>query len=284
MNKNGKLYSVATPIGNLSDISFRAVETLKSVDLIAAEDTRHSKLLLDHYQINTPMISYHHHNESQRSEQLIQKILLGQNIALISDAGTPLISDPGENLILLCHKNNIQVVPIPGPSAVITALSAAGVSTQHFLFLGFLPAKPSQREAELEKYKHYSATLICYEAPHRIMSMLESCQNILGSDREICIAKELTKSYETIIKATSGELIAWLNHDPSRQKGEFVVLINPDKIINFVKDANSISVDSENLLIKLIAVMPVKQACKITSEVFGDSKNSLYQFALNLKK
>lgn len=289
MNKNGKLYSVATPIGNLSDISFRAIEILKSVDLIAAEDTRHSKLLLDHFQINTPMISYHHHNETLRSEQLIQKLQAGQNIALISDAGTPIISDPGANIVSLCHENNIQVVPIPGACALITALSAAGMigsgvdNRQQFLFLGFLPAKQSQREKELEQYQDNTTILICYEAPHRILSMLASCKKIFGDTREICIAKELTKSFETIIKSTPSDLINWLEHEPARQKGEFVVLISSASSSKSSNKPETVSIESQKLLKQLLPIMTVKQACKITCETFGDHKNQLYQFALSLK-
>ena len=282
MNNNGKLYSVATPIGNLSDITFRAIATLKAVDLIAAEDTRHSKLLLDHYSIHTPMVSYHHYNESQRAEQFIEKIHSGVNIALISDAGTPLISDPGASLISLCQKHGIQVVPIPGPSAVIAALSAAGMPGKSFLFLGFLSAKANQRESELENHKLGSATLVCYEAPHRILSMLESCHKIFGADREICIAKELTKSYESILKTTASELLAWLMQDPSRQKGEFVVLISPERQCGSGEEG--ISVEAKKLLKQLVPIMPIKQASQITSETFGESKNALYQFALELKQ
>lgn len=216
----GTLYLVATPIGNLDDITLRAIKTLKEVDFIAAEDTRHSLKLLNHLNISKPLISYHRHNEDIKSDLLIDKLLDNQNIALITDAGTPVISDPGEEIVKIAIENNIKVVPIPGACALITALIASGLYSKEFTFMGFLPLNKKNRKEKLEQIKNSNHTIILYEAPHKLLSTLQDLNSILG-DRKIVLAKELTKIHETFISGTATELIEKIDNP----KGEFVILI-----------------------------------------------------------
>jgi len=222
----GTLYLVATPIGNLDDITLRAINILKSVDFIAAEDTRHSLKLLNHLKISKPLISYHRHNEEFKSELLITKLLDGQSIALITDAGTPGISDPGEEIVKLAIKNNIKVVPIPGACALINALIASGFDTSEFLFLGFLPSNKKNRIKQLEKIQKSSSTIILYEAPHKLISTLKDLSEIL-EDRKITLARELTKIHEEFISGTATQILKNLD----TPKGEFVLIIEKCKII-----------------------------------------------------
>lgn len=224
----GTLYIVATPIGNLKDITLRALEVLQQhVDVIAAEDTRHSYKLLQHYAITTPLISLHEYNESQRSQILITQLQQGKNIALISDAGTPLISDPGYRLVHLARARNIRVVPIPGACAAITALCAAGLPTDHFVFEGFLPVKTLALEARLQELALLETrTIVIYEAPHRLLRLMAALGKIYGAEHRVTLAKELTKTFETIRTASISTLQQWLSDDVSRQKGEFVLLLH----------------------------------------------------------
>ena len=216
----GTLYLVATPIGNLDDITLRAIKTLNEVDFIAAEDTRHSLKLLNHLEISKPLISYHRHNEDVKSELLIEKLLDNKNIALITDAGTPGISDPGEEIVKLCIDNNINIIPIPGACALINALIASGLDTTEFGFIGFLPLNKKNRKEKLDKIKNCTSTAILYEAPHKIISTLKDLNEILES-RKIVLARELTKIHEEFIRGTASELLEKLENP----KGEFVIII-----------------------------------------------------------
>lgn len=260
----------------MGDCSFRAIQVLKSVACIAAEDTRHSQLLLDHYGIKTPMVSYHQYNESRRAEDLLGQLNQGHDIALISDAGTPLISDPGYTLVALVKTQGITVVPIPGPCALITALCASGLPSTSFQFIGFLPAKAQQREKMLLSLAESQETLIFYEAPHRILSTLKACEAILG-ERECAIAKELTKHFEAIQKGTPATLIAWLEEDVRRQQGEFVVIIAPASV------RQGLSLAAKQLLEKLLPHLPLKLAAQIVSDTYTEKKAGLYDYGLSLR-
>lgn len=222
---SGILYIVATPIGNLDDITLRAIKTLKEADIIAAEDTRHTLKLLNHLEISKPLISYYKQNEKVKTEILMEKLMLGKNIALVSDAGTPVISDPGEEVVKVAIKNNIKVVPVPGPCALITALIASGMSAKEFSFIGFLPVNKKEKDEILEEISAETKTLIFYEAPHKLISTLNEMQNILG-DRTICLARELTKIHEEFLIGTISELLE-KTEDP---KGEYVIVVEGSKI------------------------------------------------------
>jgi 16S rRNA (cytidine1402-2'-O)-methyltransferase len=219
----GTLYVVATPVGNLEDITYRAVRILREVDAIACEDTRHTRHLLDHYDITKPLISYHEHNEAARAAELVERLRGGENIALVSDAGTPLVSDPGYRLVTLAIASGISVTPVPGPSAAAAALSASGLPCDQFRFLGFLPAKTSQRRRLLESLREETATIICYEAPHRIVDSLADIVDVMG-DRPAVVARELTKVHEEFLRGNAGELLRTLRERPA-VKGEITLLI-----------------------------------------------------------
>ncbi len=270
------LYVVATPIGNLEDITHRAIEVLQSVALIAAEDTRHSSRLMAHFNIKTPMISVHDHNERQRVSTIIDKLSAGDNIALISDAGTPLISDPGFILVRAVREAGFKVVPIPGCSAVITALSAAGMPSNNFIFEGFLPAKRVGRKQQLQAIADDTRTVIFYESTHRILESLADMQEVLGADRYVVIARELTKTFETIHGAKLCELIDWIRADHNQQKGEFVVLVSGAE----PQRDQGISNETLRILDLMLEELPVKQACALTAKITGEKKNALYQEAL----
>ena len=271
MTSNGLLYVVATPIGNLSDITLRALEVLKSVDAIAAEDTRHTSGLLSHFGIAKKLIAVHEHNEHQSAEKLLALLLAGQNIALVTDAGTPAVSDPGAIVVDLVRKAGIKVVPIPGASAVIAALSASGISQNGFLFYGFLPASGSARRKALEILKAQAVTLVFYEAPHRIIESVVDMAAILGAERRITIAREITKTFETIYSCELSKAEAWLQADANQQRGEFVLLVE------------EIPEDTVRVLKLLLADLPLKQAVQLTTEITGEKKNVLYELALSLK-
>ncbi len=279
MTSNGLLYVVATPIGNLSDITLRALEVLKSVDAIAAEDTRHTSGLLSHFGIAKKLIAVHEHNEHQSAEKLLVLLLAGQNIALVTDAGTPAVSDPGAIVVDLVRKAGIKVVPIPGASAVIAALSASGISQNGFLFYGFLPASGSARRKTLEILKAQAVTLVFYEAPHRIIESIVDMAAVLGADRRITIAREITKTFETIYSCELSKAEAWLQADANQQRGEFVLLVEAAAI----KDAEEISENTVRVLKLLLADLPLKQAVQLTTEITGEKKNVLYELALSLK-
>lgn len=279
MTSNGLLYVVATPIGNLSDITLRALEVLKSVDAIAAEDTRHTSGLLSHFGIAKKLIAVHEHNEHQSAEKLLALLLAGQNIALVTDAGTPAVSDPGAIVVDLVRKAGIKVVPIPGASAVIAALSASGIAQNGFLFYGFLPASGSARRKALEILKAQTVTLVFYEAPHRIIESIVDMAAVLGADRRITIAREITKTFETIYSCELSKAEAWLQADANQQRGEFVLLVEAAAI----KDAAEIPEDTVRVLKLLLGDLPLKQAVQLTTEITGEKKNVLYALALSLK-
>ncbi|MBR0573597.1 16S rRNA (cytidine(1402)-2'-O)-methyltransferase [Pasteurella atlantica] len=276
----GKLYIVATPIGNLNDITQRALTTLEQVDLVAAEDTRHSGLLLSHYGIKKPFFALHDHNEQQKATTLVEKLQQGLNIALISDAGTPLISDPGFHLVRECKKNDIQVIPIPGACAAITALSAAGVASNRFSFEGFLPAKTKARCDKLQELKDESRTLIFYESTHRILDTLQDMQNIWGDERYIVIARELTKTWETIYGNTLSQLTNWLKEENNRTRGEIVLIVEG----KLTKETEELSPQAIKALTLLTQELPLKKAASLVADIFGYKKNALYQYGLAFLK
>jgi 16S rRNA (cytidine1402-2'-O)-methyltransferase len=278
-NQKGTLYIVATPIGNLNDISFRAISTLKTVDLILAEDTRHATILLQHYQIHTPIESFHAHNEQKKSEHYINMLQKSTQIALISDAGTPLINDPGYPLVEQARKKNINVIPVPGPSALICALSAAGVPTDAFTFCGFPPAKSSARQKFFHNYlKNNDHTIIFYESTHRILDSLKDLNTVLDTKHSIIIAKELTKTYEQFHENTIDNILNWLYEDINRCKGEFVIIIPPRPIL----DPDDL--EAERVLKILLEELSNKQAVHLCQKITGKSKNKLYDLAINLQK
>ncbi len=280
MANPGCLYVVATPIGHLDDISLRALEVLKSVDLIAAEDTRHSQRLLNHFAIKTPLISLHDHNESQRLQQLQTRIANGEKIALISDAGTPLISDPGYKIVSALQQQAYQVIPIPGASAVIAALSVAGLPTDRFIFEGFLPAKGNARTERLQQLANETRTIVLYEASHRIVNLVELMVEIFGAERIAVIARELTKTFETIKHASIGELQQWIQADNNQQKGEFVVLIHgaPATVSERAQQ------EYQTLLTILLEELPLKKAVALAVKISNGPRNLLYDLALTLQK
>ncbi len=273
------LYIVATPIGNLSDMSARAIEVLQEVAIVAAEDTRHSGHLLQHHSINTPMISVHEHNEQQRCETILARLQQGESVALISDAGTPLISDPGYRLVSFVREHDIKVVPIPGCCALITALSASGLPSDSFSFEGFLPPKLGARRQALEGLVGESRTLIFYESPRRLQAMLTDLAEIFGEQRRVCLARELTKLHETIVTKPVIELLDWVASDHNQQKGECVVLV--EGIKNQI-DASDTEVN--RVLGLLLKELPVKKAAAITSSLLDVSKNKAYDMALKLQQ
>lgn len=279
INHFGTLYVVATPIGNLQDMSPRAITTLKSVDCIAAEDTRHSASLLQHFMINTPTIALHEHNERERAANLLERLTHGESIALISDAGTPLINDPGYFLVREAREAGIQVVAIPGPSAVIAALSVCGLPTDKFCYEGFLPAKSRSRLQQLTLLKHETRTLVFYEAPHRVLESLQDMLEIFGPEREAVIARELTKIYETVYSAPIEALVEWVKHDANQQRGEIVLIVKGADAVS--TDADALSVDA--VLLPLLADLPLKQAVELTAKITGKRKNEIYQRALEMK-
>ena len=288
MNKNnelltefGKLYVVATPIGNLADISYRAVETLKQVDLIAAEDTRHVKMLLQHYGITNKLVSLHQHNEEKYSPVLLDKLRSGLSIALVSDAGTPLLSDPGMPLVKLVKEAGLDVVPIPGACALIAALSAAGLPVTQFTFEGFLPRTSSARKSFFNERVLLSKTWVFYESCHRILATLQDMAETIPLDRQIVIARELTKLHETIVKASLGEALDLVMQNDNMRKGEFVVIV--DGAVEHKKDS-VISTEQEKLLQVLLKEVSIKTAVAMAVELTGLRKKIVYQAALMMSK
>lgn len=279
-NDLGTLYVVATPIGNLTDITLRALDTLKSVDAIAAEDTRHTAGLLGHFAISKKLIAVHEHNEHQSAAKLLLQLQAGENIALVTDAGTPGISDPGAVVVNFLRQAGIKVVPIPGVSAVVAALSVSGIVQNGFFFHGFLPASGAARRHALEALKNQPVTLVFYEAPHRIVASIADMAQVLGEGRRITIARELTKTFETIHTCLLSEAPAWLKADANQQRGEFVLLVEPEP----VKDQEEISEQTSRMLKLLLAELPLKQAVKLAADISLEKKNSLYEFALQLKQ
>ncbi len=277
----GTLYVVATPIGNLDDITARALRVLREVSLIAAEDTRHSARLMQHFGIGTPLAACHEHNEREQGSHFITRLLSGADVALISDAGTPLISDPGYHLVRNARAAGIRVVPVPGPSALITALSAAGLPSDRFIFEGFLPAKTAGRRARLEQVKEEPRTLIFYEAPHRILECLEDMQLVFGDERPALLARELTKTFETLKGLPLAELAAWVAADSNQQRGECVVLVAGWQA---PEGDEALSVEALRVLDLLLQDLPLKRAAALAAEITGVRKNLLYQAALDRQK
>lgn len=269
------LYIVPTPIGNLADITHRALDVLAKVDLIAAEDTRHTSRLLSHFAISTRTFALHDHNEQQKADVLIEKLRQGSSIALVSDAGTPLISDPGYHLVTRCRQAGVKVVPLPGACAVITALSASGLPSDRFSFEGFLPAKSKGRQDTFRLLIEDPRTLIFYESPHRILDSLADMQAVLGPDRHVVLARELTKTFETIHGAPLGELISWLGEDCNRIRGEMVLLVAGHRA-----DKDALPAEALRTVKILVAELPLKKAAAMAAEIHGVKKNALYKWGL----
>ena len=277
-NQPGVLYVIATPIGNLDDLSPRALLTLNEVSLIAAEDTRHSSKLLRHFGILTPVTAFHEHNEREKATELVAFLNNGKSIALISDAGTPLVSDPGYRLVRATHAAGIRVVPLPGACAAIVALSASGLQSDRFAFEGFPPAKSAARRAWFEALASEPRTLIVYESPHRIVESLQDMVAVFGEAREAVYARELTKQFETVRHATLGEIAQWVAEDANQQRGEIVVLIH-----SATPAETETSEDAARILRILLKELPVSQAAALTAEITGQKKNQLYELALQFK-
>lgn len=275
--KQGTLYVVATPIGNLADMSPRAVSVLEQVDLIAAEDTRHSQYLMAHFAIRTPMTPYHDHNETQQTPVLIEKLRAGASIALVSDAGTPLLSDPGYRLVNAAHEAGIKVTPLPGPCAAVAALSAAGLATDRFLFAGFAPSKSTARKHFFEEFSQQTATLVLYESSHRIVESLQDMQTVFGGDRLVLLAREISKTFETLHRADIASLCDWVKADPNQQKGEFVLVVQ-----GAIKQTAGTAMDTGAVLAILLEELPLKQASALAARITGEKKNLVYKMALAL--
>ncbi len=276
--KSPTLYVVATPIGNLGDISLRALEVLRSVVLVACEDTRHARRLLDHYDIRAETMALHEHNEAGAAEKLLNVLQSGRSMALISDAGTPGISDPGSRACMAVRAAGFTVVPLPGANAAIAALSVAGLADARFLFVGFLPAKAAARQAELQSLKAIPAALVFYEAPHRIAATLQDLATVLEGDRTLVVARELTKLFEQIAAMPVTEGPSWLAADPNRERGEFVLIVSgPPRQIG-------LSAEADRVLALLLAEMPLKQAARLAASITQAPRNALYERALELRQ
>ncbi|MGH8743221.1 MAG: 16S rRNA (cytidine(1402)-2'-O)-methyltransferase [Burkholderiales bacterium] len=273
------LYVVATPIGNLQDISLRALDVLKRVDVVAAEDTRNTSHLLKRFGIAVKLIALHEHNEKSAAAKVVALLQSDKSVAVVSDAGTPAISDPGARVVERVRQAGFRVVPVPGANAAVTALSAAGFESPHFLFYGFLPSKDAARFRVLRDIKALPYTLVFYEAPHRIIECVSGMQQALGGHRRVVIARELTKLFETIHSCTLDQAAEWLNADPNRLKGEFVLLVSG---VDPVSD-NANLMDAERILNLLLAQLPLKQAVKLTAEISGANRKKLYAHALQIK-
>ncbi|MFC3607181.1 16S rRNA (cytidine(1402)-2'-O)-methyltransferase [Stutzerimonas tarimensis] len=276
----GVLYVVATPIGNLEDISARALRVLREVALIAAEDTRHSLRLLQHFGITTPLAACHEHNERDEGGRFLERLRGGDDVALISDAGTPLISDPGYHLVRQARAAGIRVVPVPGACALIAALSAAGLPSDRFVFEGFLPAKAAGRQGRLQQLKEEPRTLIFYEAPHRLLDCLADLEGAFGAERPALLGRELTKTFETLQGLPLGELRRWVAADSNQQRGECVLVVAGWQA---PQDEDALDAQALRVLDLLLAELPLKRAAAVAAEITGVRKNLLYQVALERK-
>jgi 16S rRNA (cytidine1402-2'-O)-methyltransferase len=275
----GVLYMVATPIGNLEDMTPRAARILAEVDLIAAEDTRHSGKLLRHFGIGTKTVAVHEHNEREQVPKLIELLKDSKSIAFITDAGTPLVSDPGYPLVRAAREAGIRVVPVPGACAAIAALSASGIPSDRFVYEGFPPPKSAARRAAFEKLHGEARTLIFYESPHRILECLKDMTEVFGGEREAVLARELTKQFETIRSGTLAELLEWTERDPDQQLGEFVILVHGARRA----EQEAMNAEAERILKILLAELPVSQAAALAAQITGLKKNRLYEYALSLR-
>ena len=272
------LYIVATPIGNVTDISLRALHLLALADAVACEDTRNTGHLLTRFGINKPLIAAHQHNEREVADKLIARLLAGERIALVSDAGTPGVSDPGARIVDAVRAAGLRVVPLPGASAAITALSASGLVNDQFYFVGFLPAKARQRETALQGLVAVTATMVFYEAPHRILDCVEALAAVFEPTRQVVFARELTKMFEEIHRCPLAEALAWVQADAHREKGEFVVLLE-----GAAAGADAGDAEAERILNILLAECSVKQAANLAAQITGRKKNALYERALAIK-
>ena len=273
------LYVVATPIGNLRDASLRSLDVLKSVDAVAAEDTRVTAKLLNHYGIANKLIALHEHNEKRMVQQVLALLAAGQSVALVSDAGTPAVSDPGAHLVAAAIDAGYRVTPVPGANAAVTALSAAGLTAPHFLFYGFLPARAAERKRELAELRNLPYALVFYEAPHRIADSIADLRAAFGDARRIVIARELTKMFETIHACTLAEAIGWIEGNADRRKGEFVLILDGQPVIRGGEE----QAQTQRVLEVLLAELPLKQAVTLATKITGARKNELYELALKLK-
>lgn len=271
------MYVVATPIGNLGDITLRALEVLRDADLVACEDTRHARQLLDHHGIRAQTLALHQHNENETAQKLIGQLAAGKYVALVTDAGTPGVSDPGARAVAAVRAAGFRVIPIPGASAAITALSAAGLGDPRFLFVGFLPAKVGARRTAISEVATVDAALVLYEAPHRVRETVADLVELLDPRRTLVVARELTKLFEQIEAMPLAAAAAWFSADANRERGEFVLLISAPP------PREGMDADTERLLKILLAELPVKQAAKLAAEISGQAKNALYARALELK-
>lgn len=278
MSQPGSLYIVPTPIGNLQDITLRALDVLRDVSAIGCEDTRHSRVLLQHFNIDKPTFALHDHNESAQITKVIQRLEMGESIALISDAGTPLISDPGYGLVHACRLAEHSVIALPGPCAAITALSASGLPIDQFMFRGFLPVKQQAKQHAISELNHAYYTSIFYESPRRVLDTMKVMDTELDAEIIIVLAKELTKTFETFVSGSAQKIIDWLEATPVHQKGEFVLMVGPAS-----KSTSEISLEAQSLFIQLQAHLPPKKAAGIVAEHYGLKKNAIYQWSLSLE-
>lgn len=278
--EKGALYVVATPIGNLADMTERAIQVLSEVDVIAVEDTRHTGRLLQYYQIATPTVALHEHNERERAPGVVDRLIKGESVALVSDAGTPLVSDPGYHLVRLAREQGIRVVPVPGASAMLAALSVSGLPSDRFVFEGFLPAKSAARKKRLEALVGEGRTLIFYEAPHRLLDTLADMRDVFGEQRFVVLARELTKTFETIRGDQLGDLLKWVEGDPNQQKGEIVLLVH-----GFASEGEEeTEAEGRRVLKLLLEELPLSQASALAAKITGGKKKPLYQFGLTLSQ
>ncbi len=272
------LYVVATPIGNVADITLRALHALSLMDAIACEDTRNTAHLMARYGVSKPLIAAHEHNEREVAEKLIARLQAGERIALVSDAGTPAVSDPGARIVDAVRNAGLRVLPLPGASAAVTALSASGLLNDRFYFYGFLPAKAKQRETALQRLCGVAATIVFYEAPHRISEAVDALAAVFEPTRQIVFARELTKLFEEIHRCSLSEAAAWLAADAHRQKGEYVILLEGAPAA-----VDGDAVEAERVLAILLAECSVKQAAALAAQITGQKKNALYDMALRMK-
>lgn len=272
------LYVVATPLGNLADITLRAIEVLRAADVIAAEDTRHTRRLLDHHGIQTPLIAAHEHNEREAGSRIVEYIAAGKRVALVSDAGTPAISDPGARIVRAVSEAGLRVVPVPGPSALAAALSASGLVDERVLFYGFLPPKGGARREAIAALKPMSAALVFYEAPHRVIETVTDLAQLLEASREIVVARELTKLFEQIVRLPLSDAPAWFAQDSNHARGEFVLMVSAPP------PTEALSPAAERALAALLEELPLKQAVKLAAEISGEARNRLYERALQLRQ
>ncbi len=276
--KAGKLYVVATPIGHREDITLRALRVLREVDVVAAEDTRHTRALLAHHGIRRALVSLHEHNEAQRTPELVRKLCRGTNIALVSDAGTPLISDPGFRLVRVAHEHGVEVVPVPGPSSVVAALCVAGLPTDRFVFEGFLPPRSRRREARLIELATQTRTMVFFESTHRIVDSIDAMTRAFGPRREATLATEMTKLFEAVRRDDLEGLGRWLREVPERCKGEFVIVVRGCEPV----EDEPLGELERRLVETLVAVLPMRQVAELGATITGRPRNVLYRYALSV--